>query len=130
MKKQSKEIKINDRWSLTTDEYNYILMKWGKNTNPNAKNPDKLIVKDKSFPSSIKGVLRHILNSDVRDNINNLQEISRRIEEVEKSFDKFLKAYLRRNNIDKGKHLSNNFNALKGFKLDIIKIRSYESRRT
>lgn len=81
---------INDMWELKTDTYCYVLNKWGINDNSKSKNYGQKVIKDTIYPVRLKSVLDHILESEVRDNIDDLQKVQERIDEIKNSFNKFL----------------------------------------
>lgn len=84
-----KEVRINARWHLKTDEYCYHLCEVAKVRDKESKNYGQEIYKHTTYHSTIKAVLKHIREQETKSNLDDFDKFVENIEAIDDAFDYF-----------------------------------------
>lgn len=84
---------ITDDYRLTSDKYQFILLKKRVIKDKDSKNYGEIAWDTEAFLPQIQDVLKYFTEKGIKDEIGNIHAIAAWVNEIESKFAEFLKAY-------------------------------------
>lgn len=74
--------KINEKYQIASDPYNYILQETGVVEDKNSKNFGEPFARNVGYFPNLRGLMNHLAQKAVKENLGDLKAAEQRIEEL------------------------------------------------